>query len=97
MIAPTTIPTSTPAPTATPDPWAEYAPYTIEGLRGRSYGMEGQIEIVKVMEETPNFTRYLIAYQPSTAAEPGRDEFRQITVEVERPGLEVRARKGYYP
>ena len=42
-------------------PWAQYAPYTIEGLRSRSYG-EGQIEILKVMEETPKFTRYLFAY-----------------------------------
>src|SRR5262245_22890923 len=42
--APTTIPTPTAAPTATPDPWAQYAPYTIEGLRSRSYGTEGQIE-----------------------------------------------------
>lgn len=55
-------PTSTPAPpTATPDPWAEYAPYTIEALRNRSYG-QGEIEIVHVMEEKPNFTRYLFAY-----------------------------------
>lgn len=55
-------PTATPLPpTPTPDPWAEYAPYTIEGLRDRTYG-EGEIEIVSVMEETANFTRYLIAY-----------------------------------
>jgi dienelactone hydrolase len=55
-------PTATPAPpTATPEPYPELAQYTIEGLRSRSYG-EGSIEIVRVMEETPNFTRYLIAY-----------------------------------
>src|SRR5689334_18007180 len=30
---PTSIPTPTALPTPTPDPWAEYAPYTIEGLR----------------------------------------------------------------
>jgi dienelactone hydrolase len=59
--APTSIPTPTAPPTPTPDPWAEYAPYTIEGLRARSYG-EGQIEIVRTMEQTANFTRYLIAY-----------------------------------
>jgi dienelactone hydrolase len=65
-VAPTATvapPTATAAPpTTTPDPWAEYAPYTIEGLRARSYG-EGQIELVRVMEEAKNFTRYLIAYQ----------------------------------
>ena len=58
--APTAVPPTAP-PTATPDPWAEYAPYTIEGLRARSYG-EGEIEIVDVMERAQNFTRYLIAY-----------------------------------
>src|ERR1051326_9519283 len=59
--SPTTAPTAVP-PTSTPDPWAEYAPYTIEALRARTYGTEGRIEILSVMEETPNFTRYLIAY-----------------------------------
>jgi dipeptidyl aminopeptidase/acylaminoacyl peptidase len=55
-------PTSTPVPpTATPEPYPELAQYTIEGLRSRSYG-EGSIEIVSVMEEAPNFTRYLFAY-----------------------------------
>ncbi len=58
---PTNVPTPTVPPTPTPDPWAQYAPYTIEGLRNRSYG-SGQIEIVRTMEETRNFTRYLIAY-----------------------------------
>jgi uncharacterized protein len=59
--APTAVPPPTVPPTPTPDPWAEYAPYTIEALRARSYG-EGQIEIVRTIEETRNFTRYLIAY-----------------------------------
>ncbi len=55
-------PTATPAPPSpTADPWAEYAPLTIEGLRDRTYGT-GQIEILDVIEETPNFTRYLFAY-----------------------------------
>ncbi len=59
----TARPTATPAPpTTTPDPWAEYAPYTIEGLRARTYGSEGEIEIVRTLEETGNFTRYLFAY-----------------------------------
>jgi uncharacterized protein len=62
---PTTAPTAVPPtalPTSTPDPWAEYTPYTIEALRARKYGTEGEIEVLDVMEETPNFTRYLIAY-----------------------------------
>src|SRR5215212_7501576 len=63
---PTTAPTRVPAPTVppapTPDPWAEYTPYTIEALRARSYGEE-EIEIVRTIEETRNFTRYLIVYK----------------------------------
>jgi dipeptidyl aminopeptidase/acylaminoacyl peptidase len=56
-------PSATPAPpSATPDPWAAYAPYTIAGLRAQTYGSEGEIEIVDVMERTAAFTRYLIAY-----------------------------------
>ncbi len=58
--APTPIPTPAP-PTVTPDQWAEYAPFTIEGLRQRSYG-EGEIAILEVLEETANFTRYLVEY-----------------------------------
>jgi hypothetical protein len=57
---PTSVPTATPAPT--PDPWAAYEPYTIEALRKRAYGTEGKIEIVKTLEQTASFTRYLIAY-----------------------------------
>ncbi len=61
-IAPTSVQTPTVPPTPTPDPWAQYVPYTIEALRARSYGA-GQIEIVRTIEETRNFTRYLIAYK----------------------------------
>jgi len=62
--APTHAPTAAPTapPTATPDPWAQYAPYTIIGLRSRAYGSEGAITIISELEETPNFTRYLFAY-----------------------------------
>ncbi len=56
--APTEIPAP---PTATPDQWAEYAQFTIAGLRQRSYGA-GEIAILEVLEETANFTRYLIEY-----------------------------------
>ena len=41
--------------------------------------------------------RYLVAYSPSVPSEEGRGAFREIAVEVEGQGLEVRARKGYYP
>ena len=96
--APTELPAPTPAPSATPppsptvDPWAAYAPYTIEGLRARDYG-DGQIEIVQVMEETPDFTRYLFAY-PSDGL--------RITGMLNRPAGEgpfpvVILNHGYYP
>lgn len=64
-IVPST-PTAAP-PTATPDPFAEYAPLTIDGLRARQqqgeFGSQGPIEVVRVLEETPKFTRSLFAYR----------------------------------
>lgn len=43
------------------DRWARYARWTIEGMRARRYGV-GKIEIVRTLEDTPSFTRYLIVY-----------------------------------
>ena len=91
-MAPTIMATPTAPPTPTADPWAAYAPYTIEGLRARDYGA-GQIEIVRVMEETPAFTRYLFAY-PSDGL--------RITGMLNRPKGDgpfpiVILNHGYYP
>ena len=91
LVPPPPTPTSAP-PTPTPDPWAAYAPFTIEGLRSRGYG-EGQIEIVRVMEETPSFTRLLFAY---------RGEGLRLTGMMNRPRGEgpfpvVILNHGYYP
>lgn len=90
-IVPTAMP-STVLPSPTPDPWAKYAPYTIEGLRARSYG-GGKIEILETLEETANFTRYLIAY-PSDGL--------RITGMLNRPHGDgpfpvVILNHGYYP
>lgn len=87
---PTAAPTAAPSPT--PDPWAEYAPYTIEGLRARSFG-GGQIEIVSTLEQAAGFTRYLIAY-PSDGL--------RITGMLNRPNGDgpfpvVILNHGYYP
>lgn len=49
---------STPTPAST---LAPYEQYTVEALRGRSYG-SGNIEILETLEETDAFTRYLIHY-----------------------------------
>ena len=91
--APTLVATATPQPTPTPDPWAAYAPYTIAGLRARTYGAEGQIEIVRVLEQTASFTRYLFAY-PSDGL--------RITGMLNRPKGDgpfpvVILNHGYYP
>ncbi len=79
-------------PTPIPDPFAQYAPLTIEGLRARSYG-SGAIEIVRMMEDTPSFTRYLVAY-PSDGL--------RITGMLNRPKGDgpfpvVILNHGYYP
>jgi uncharacterized protein len=60
---PTLVPTATtpPVPSATPDPYAEWAPYTIDGLRSRTYG-EGEIRVLRVLSRTPEFTRELFEY-----------------------------------
>jgi Ca-activated chloride channel family protein len=39
--------------------------------------------------------QYLLGYTPSRAIEPGRHEWRSISVTVTRPGARVRARDGY--
>lgn len=88
---PTVSPTPVP-PSPTPDPYAELAPYTIEGLRSRSYGT-GALEIVRMLEATPGFTRYLFAY-PSDGL--------RITGMLNRPSGEgpfpvVILNHGYYP
>ena len=69
---PTLPPTVTPTFTLTPVPPAataiplpvipeKYLPYTIAYLRSRSFG-DGQLEVLDVLEEKENFTRYLLHY-----------------------------------
>ena len=52
--------TPTPSPTATPIRDRIY-PYTIAGLREHPFGPAG-ISITAILEETPDYTRYAIAY-----------------------------------
>jgi len=91
-------PTATPEPpTATPDPFAQYRQLTIPGLRERwargEFGTESEIEIVQTLEETANFTRYLIAY---------RGDGLRLTGMLNRPRGDgpfavVILNHGYYP
>jgi VWFA-related protein len=48
--------------------------------------------IQRIADESRSY--YLIGYHPTNAAADGR--FRKIKVEVQRKGVEVRARKGYF-
>ena len=65
---------------------------------GRSYysrdykGVEGIL--VSIAEELRE--QYLLGYTPSRPAVGGSNEWRSITVQVKRGGVNVRARDGYY-
>ncbi len=83
-VAPT--PTSTPTRTALPTATATLVPtatatpnsaaaFSIEALRARAYP-GGPIEIVRTLEDTPQFTRYLVAY---------RSDGLRITAMMNRP------------
>lgn len=56
----------------------------------RPSGLEG---IYATIEEELH-SQYLLAYQSSRSE---GDEFREVEIEVARPGLQVRAAPGYYP
>jgi Ca-activated chloride channel family protein len=40
--------------------------------------------------------QYLLGYSPSRVPVPGANEWRSISVQVNKPGVSVRARDGYY-
>jgi uncharacterized protein len=90
---PTVAPTATTAPPSpTADPYAEWAPYTIDGLRARSYG-EGEIRVLRVLSRTPQFTRELFEYT---------SDGLRITGQLTRPRGEgpwpvVILNHGYFP
>lgn len=49
-------------------------------------------QVTQILRETGSF--YLLGYQPANPAADGK--FRRIDVKVNRPGLTVRSRRGYY-
>jgi VWFA-related protein len=60
--------------------------FTVKNTNDLSKGIQ------RIADESRNY--YLLGYNPSNTARDGR--FRKITVKLEKKGLEVRARKGYY-
>lgn len=70
---------------------------------GEAYFIEGANQLGRIYDSIQLELRaqYLLAYQSSHGAagkDPkDKDEFREVTVKLGRPGLEVKAMKGYFP
>jgi VWFA-related protein len=97
------------AQTSMPDPKLQLGMETLraEIRRGQSSlrtyaGETGGLAVVGTNDFDRGFSRivddnssyYVLGYQPTNRARDGG--FRQITVRVTRPGIDVRARRGYY-
>ncbi|HMB54648.1 MAG TPA: VWA domain-containing protein [Thermoanaerobaculia bacterium] len=67
---------------------------------GQSFFVHRAFELANVYNsiETELRTQYLLAYQSSKPGRgDGEDEFREVKVEVARPGAEAKTIRGYYP
>jgi Ca-activated chloride channel family protein len=64
---------------------------------GRSFQPRDGAELERTMKTIANELRhqYLIGYTPSRPIVSGEEQWRTITVRVERPGITVRSRDGY--
>lgn len=64
---------------------------------GEAYFIDSPNQLGKIYETIQLELRaqYLLAYQSSQSAD--KDGFRELEVKVARPGLEVKAMKGYFP
>jgi Ca-activated chloride channel homolog len=76
-----------------PGPFAELA--TLTG--GRSFHVRDARRLPETMRSIATELRnqYLLGYSPSKPLVPGTNEWRSITVTVQRPHVSVRARDGY--
>ena len=64
---------------------------------GRSFQPRDAAQLNTTMKAIANELRhqYLLGYTPARAIVPGQEQWRAITVRVDRPGVSVRARDGY--
>jgi hypothetical protein len=65
---------------------------------GRSFFVESADGLSTVYEriETELRAQYLIAYQSSQGSEGG-DRYREVDLQVKKPGLSAKTMRGYYP
>ncbi len=65
---------------------------------GRSFFIDSAEGLTSVYEriETELRAQYLIAYQSSQGAEGG-DRYREVDLEIKKPGLNAKTMRGYYP
>jgi Ca-activated chloride channel family protein len=75
-----------------------------KGLSGLARETGGRSFFIKSVEELPEIyaqiqkelrSRYYLAYQSTNSSDD--DVFRLIEVEIDRPGLEAKTKRGYYP
>jgi VWFA-related protein len=66
---------------------------------GRSFHLRDPKELQSTLQAIAADlgSQYLLGYAPTAAVRHGEDEWRSITVTVDRPGVTVRARSGYVP
>jgi Ca-activated chloride channel homolog len=64
---------------------------------GRSFHLRDPKELQKTLQTVAADlgAQYLLGYAPATPPRPESDDWRSITVKIDRPGVTVRARSGY--
>ncbi|MBV6396255.1 MAG: hypothetical protein HFACDABA_01853 [Anaerolineales bacterium] len=85
--------TATPAPTPTMTFADAIRPYTIQGLRARKYPA-GQIEVVGALDQTHDYTRYLIRYPSDDLTITG---IMQIPAQGQPPYPVIVMSHGFFP
>ncbi len=75
----------------------EFEPGETEETGGRSFFIDNPNQLAEIYStiEQELRSQYLIAYQSTNTSTSG--EFRTIDVKVNRPGVEAKTLRGYYP